>query len=641
MDYPKFRDLVKMIKTGKTLPDSIYVHESAICLVPESLANVVLKVADALKISDDEWNIVKFYKRDFKVSFLLYPGFESASYPELKHSFTVDLSKLAMRKADYSKSDNPPILHRKETFVEDSYPLHSLFEEVTAEGEALGLYDNPRSIGFLKNWERLISNRGYFLDKDGRLQPKAEEKSRLLQGSVDVDGDIQRHRTAIDRNQLSQPMQLLARHNYLNGHYSILDYGCGKGDDLREMEAHGLDASGWDPIHYPEGLLVNSDIVNLGFVLNVIEDKDERRETLQRAWSHSDKLLIVSVMVAGDSLISQFTPYKDGVITSRKTFQKYYAQSEFRSFLETVLEESAIAVGQGIFILFKDKIEEQNFLLERQHIKRDWRQKTQRTIRTIPTPVKKDLVEKHLELFTDFWEVTLELGRVPANSEFEFSAQIRRIAGSHAKAHDVLLEYFGYAVFEEAQIKRKEDLLVYFALGLFEKRKPQTQMPESLKRDIKAFYDSYNQAIEHASDALFAVGNPDIIEEACNRAFTTFECGEMNDGHSYTFHKDLLGDLPTELRIYVGCAVQLYGDLENIQLIKAHITSGKVSLMGYKDWDSETPLLIERIKIKMREQDVDFYDYVGRFNPTPLVNKADFLCGNLTDPKDRKDLSRL
>ena len=41
------------------------------------------------------------------------------------------------------------------------------------------------------------------------------------------------------------------------------------------------------------------------------------------------------------------------------------------------------------------------------------------------------------------------------------------------------------------------------------------------------------------------------------------------------------------MRIYVGCATQLYGDLDSIHLIKAHITSGKVSLMGYDDWNKE------------------------------------------------------
>ncbi|MFL0809123.1 MAG: DNA phosphorothioation-associated putative methyltransferase [Agarilytica sp.] len=624
MDFESYKLFIGKVKTGKQLPDSIYVHNSALSDIPEELANTLEKIATALKIASSEWNILKLYKRDFKVAFLSYPDFDSYSYPPLQHSFTVDLAKLSVRKSSYENSENPPILHRKETFVKADFELRSLFEEITAEGETIGLYENPRSIGFKKNWERLISNKGYFLDETGRLQPKASRDIEDKVVPISHEVEVERHRTAIDRNQLSQPMQILARHNYFNGDYSVLDYGCGKGDDMRELEAHGIDISGWDPVHLPDGDILNTDIVNLGFVLNVIEDREERQETLKRAWGYADKLLIVSVMIAGESVIRQFTPYKDGVITSRNTFQRYYTQSEFRSYVESSLDESAIAVGQGIFIVFKDKMEEQNFLLERQHVKRDWQQKTQRQIQIRQPSIKKDLIDKHLELFTDFWETSLELGRIPANNEFEFSDQIRRIAGSHNKAHNALIEHFGNELFTEAQEKRKDDLLVYFALGLFGKRKPQTKMLDGLKRDIKYFYKSYSDAIEQATTVLFSMGSPELIERSCIKAHKQLENGNLEDGHSFTFHKRQLGDLPPELRIYIGCATQLYGDLDNIHLIKAHITSGKVSLMRYDDWEKNTPLLVERIKIKMRDQDVDFFDYGGRFEPPPLLNKELF-----------------
>lgn len=621
MDFESYKSLIVNVKTGKQLPDSIYIHNSAISAIPKELITALNEIAVSLNISVTDWNILKLYKRDFKVAFLNYPDFDSYSYPALDHSYTVDLAKLTVRKASYENSENPPILHRKETFVKPDYKLRSFFMEITAEGEKIGLYENPRSIGFKKNWERLISNKGYYLDEKGRLKPKAE---RVVEASIphSLEGiEVERHRTAIDRNQLSQPMQILARHNYFNGDYSVLDYGCGKGDDMRELEAHGIDISGWDPVHYPDGDILNADIVNLGFVLNVIEDHQEREKTLKRAFDYADKLLIVSVMIAGESVIQQFTPYKDGVITSRNTFQRYYTQSEFRSYIESSLDESAIAVGQGIFIVFKDKMEEQTFLLERQHIKRDWQQKTQRQIQARQPSIKKDLIDKHLDLFTDFWETSLELGRIPANNEFEFSDQIRRITGSHNKAHNALIEHFGNELFIEAQEKRKDDLLVYFALSLFGKRKPQTKMPDGLKRDIKYFYDNYNDALEQAKSVLFSMGNPRLIEESCNRAFEQLRSGFLEEGHSFTFHKRLLGDLPPELRIYIGCATQLYGDLDNIHLIKAHMTSGKVSLMRYDDWEKDTPLLVERIKIKMRDQDVDFFDYGGRYEPPPLLNK--------------------
>jgi DNA phosphorothioation-associated putative methyltransferase len=496
-----------------------------------------------------------------------------------------------------------------------------LFKELTQEGEKLGLYEKSRTIGFRKNWEQLISNKGYYLDEQGRIKPKSESTETP---PLNSNQEIERHKTAIDRNQLSQPMQILARHDYLNGEWSLLDYGCGKGDDLRELEAHGLNISGWDPVHAPKGLLIRSDIVNLGFVLNVIEDRNERTETLKKAWKYASKILIVSVMVAGESTISRFQGYRDGVITSRNTFQKYYSQSEIKNYIEQTLSEDAIAVGQGIFMVFSDQYDQQQFLSERQHIRRNWQQKTQRALKARGSSIRKDKIDKHIDLFTDFWETCLELGRIPANSEFEFSEQIRRIAGSHNKAYQALINHFGSDLFEESKQARKEDLLVYFALGLFERRKPQTKMPDSLKRDIKAFFTSYTDAIEQATKLLFSVGSPTTIYEACLAAHEKLRCGHMEENHSYTFHIQYLGELPPELRVYIGCATQMYGDIEDMHLIKAHIRSGKVSLMRYDDWDKETPLLVERVKIKLRDQDIDFFDYGGEFESPPLEIKDKF-----------------
>ena len=620
MDYKDYKGLVAQIKIGKQLPDSVYVHNSSLSCVPAKLAAITNKIAGLLKIADDTWNIVKFNKRDFKLSLLSYPAFDSYAYPPLAHSFTIDLAKLSVREASYKDSINPPILHRKETFVAADYPLLKEFCGITAEGEAIGLYENTRTIGFKQSWERLISKKGYVLDDIGRLQPKAAATSSI-EPDQHAPVEIARHKTAIDRNQLSAPMQLLARHGYLNGDRSILDYGCGKGDDLTELEAHGIDCIGWDPAHRPDTDPISSDIVNLGFVLNVIEDRTERDLTLQRAWEYADQLLIVSVMVAGESIIRQFEPYKDGIITSINTFQKYYSQSEIRSYLETTIGQSAIAGGQGIFMLFKNKLEEQIFLLERQHVTRDWKQLTQRERRSTSKDISTEVIDKHQALFDDFWSTTLDLGRIPANSEFEYSEQLRRVAGSHLKAFHALNEQCGGSLFIEAQEARKNDLLVYFALGLFEKRQAYIQMPDSLKRDIKSFFQSITAAQEQARDILFSVGRPEVIQTACVEAQEQIQCGEYTDGHSFTFHKDFLNSLPPVLRIYIGCAIQLYGDIEEMQLIKAHIRSGKVSLMRYKDWEKETPMLIERIKIKLRDQDIDFFDYVGEYEPTPLLNK--------------------
>jgi len=382
MDFIEYKQQVTDLKIGKKLPDAVYLHESALEQIPSRLAALTAKIHKALKIPEDSWNLVKYGRRDFRIAFLHYPDFDEQAYPALHECFTVDLGKLSLRKADYSQSRNPPILHRKETFVAPSYPRFAEFQAITAEGEAAGLYENSRSIGFKNQWERLIHRKGYYLDEQGRLHPlhARHEQSVGAAAVLEESGeamaipesvDVQRHKTAIDRDKLSQPLQVLARHGYLTGEYTVLDYGCGKGDDVRELEAHGIDISSWDPVYNPEGNLVSSDLINLGYVLNVIEDREERDEALRRAWEYADKLLIVSVMVAGEATIRQFTPYKDGVVTRRNTFQKYYSQGEFRSYLEHTLDAKATPVGQGIFILFKDEMEEQTFLLKRQHIHRD------------------------------------------------------------------------------------------------------------------------------------------------------------------------------------------------------------------------------------------------------------------------------
>jgi len=624
MNFPEYKKLVSKLRIGKKLPTAIYIHSSNLPSLPIQLSSLIINTCDKFKISDKQWNIIKLYLRDFKIVYLNYPRFEDHSYPSLHTSQIINLQNNTSRVSDYSKSDNPPILHRKEIFVPEDYPLRKQFEDITNEGVAIGLYENTKRIGFKQNWERLIKSKGYFLDEEGRLGLLTDKPTRESHSGT-FDGNVERHKTAIDRNHLSQPMRILARHNYLNEDLSILDYGCGKGDDLRELEAHGFNAIGWDPVHRPDTRIIISDIVNLGFVLNVIEDREERTDTLINAWKHTSKLLVVSVMIAGESKIEQFKPYKDGVITKINTFQKYYSQGEIRYYIESILGTKSIPVNQGVFFIFKDNIDEQEFLLNRQKIQRDWNQKTQRQLVNNSVKIKKSIIDKNIDLFSDYWNTTLELGRIPANDEFEFSDQIRRLVGSHNKAHNALINIYGNELYLESQQKRKEDLLTYFALSLFDKRKPQSKMPESLKRDIKVFFSNITSAIDKSKELLFSVGRPEVINQACVDTYKRLQTGYLEDNHSYTFHIDDLGNIPAILRVYIGCATQLYGDIENIHLIKAHIRSGKVSLMRYDNWEKKAPLLLERIKIKLRDLDVDFYDYGDFYIPPPLNNKDIFI----------------
>ena len=89
---------------------------------------------------------------------------------------------------------------------------------------------------------------------------------------------IERHKTALIRSELSKPVKSLLEHGLLKPGKTFFDYGCGHGADVEGLTALGYQATGWDPVLRPHTELHQADIVNLGYVLNVIEDPADERE---------------------------------------------------------------------------------------------------------------------------------------------------------------------------------------------------------------------------------------------------------------------------------------------------------------------------------------------------------------------------
>jgi len=632
MNEQLFIKFVSQIKSGKQLPDAVYLHRDAFSALPDVLNQFIIAVAKAVKLDSHDWNLVKLFKKEFRLSLLHYPGFYSDSYPALKQSLNVDLSKLSHKITTYNDAENPPILHRKEIMILQDNEYYEHFKVLTKEGEDAGLYANSRIIGFKRSWESIINNNGYQL-LDGRLF----RTTSIVENEKSY---IDRHKTALVRYELSAPMKTLVKNGYLNGSYSIFDYGCGRGDDLRELEAHGLDVLGWDPNFRPDSDKINSDIVNLGFVLNVIEDQDERLEALLTAWELADKFLIVSVMLGNESYIAKFTPYKDGVVTSRNTFQKYYQQSEIKLYIERNLQEDAISVAPGIFYVFKDKIEEQLYLQSKYKRVYEWKQIT--ASEPLNNKNKANfIIIKNKDIFDLFWKECLSLGRIPLKDEFSQSEKIKELIGSHKRAFNVICEVYDTNEFVQAENRRKEDILLYLAMELFGKRKSYSRQPENLKRDIKSLFVDYNAALKIAEGLLFSIADSELINEQCKKAHLTLPASLLNENHSLILHRDYLMDLPLLLRVYVGAGLQIYGELdENIDLIKIHITSGKLTLTSYDDFRKSVPFLVERIKIKMADQDIDFFDYNDEQKRPPLLNKNLLLDRASLDYEKQKSFDR-
>lgn len=116
---------------------------------------------------------------------------------------------------------------------------------------------------------------------------------------------------------------------------------------------------------------------------------------------------------------------------------------------------------------------------------------------------------------------------------------------------------------------------------------------------------------------LFSIADTEIIEKAC------IEIAEKVNGkliyedeipHSLIIEKSSLNNLPAILRVYVGSALQLYGDIDEVHEIKIHINSGKVSLLTYFDWGkADTLTLRERVKINMSNQRITIFNNSNEF----------------------------
>ena len=628
LDEKTFSRLVNELPVGKRVAQAVYVHVESLSEHSEVLMELVDRLRDRVG-ADSRFNVVKLSPSVNRLSFLAYPNFFQDPHPCLEHSITVDLSTGRFRRHDYDHRENPPILHRKEALVGNSHPLAATWKELTEAEEREGLYQNTKTIGFLKNWQALLTEKklayeGHRLVRAEGSQP-VQDAPREHSPAVQVD----RHKTAIARYRLSKPIQTLMDNELLSKATPLLDYGCGRGDDLRHLDEMGYSVSGWDPVHFPHGKKEPADIVNLGFVINVIEEPTERMEVLQEAFGLTRSLLVVSVIVAGSSATTTGRRYKDGILTSRSTFQKYFEQQELERYLEDVLEVPPVAAGLGIFYVFRHPEDQQRFLANRSRRTLDCKGLSGRLQweRRDPSPrrvrhEKPRLYETHKELLDAFGTRMLELARLPLRHEFDRYDEIEQVMGSAQKAKNFILRKLEPDALSRAVDSRRNDLLVYFALSHFRRKVPVKHLPESLKMDVKALLGGYKRAMDQGQELLFSAGNPEIVSKLCDETPFGFL-----DPQALFIHWSLLGDCHPILRIYVGCADVLCGAVQDAHIIKIHKRSGKVSLLQYDDFEGNPlPELQQRIKVSLKSRSVQVFDHRSQENQQVLYFKERYVA---------------
>ena len=621
-------------QVGKVVAQRTYLHVTCLNSLDAVTRRQIEKACShASIIAGEHFNVVRFDGDLSHIALLQYPDFFDLPFPELKESWSVDFAAGQARYRTYTDSLNPPILHRKELLLPESHPRLPEYAELTAAAESIGLFDEPTRIGFREQWYGLILEKGYKV-VGHQLVPVGNDEST---GDLPVDEElllprsapaVARHLTALVRNGFSAPIQTLARYGFLDGQRAVFDYGCGRGDDVRGLTENGIPATGWDP-HYAADLPITpANIVNLGFVINVIENMSERVTALHRAYELAQELLVVSVMLANQNAV-EGQRFNDGVLTRRSTFQKYYTQSELKKFIEQILNEEPIAVGPGIFYVFRDKDAEQRFLTERYRSRRNLLRHSPRPYVERAPRVRPDRAEERYLAYQGaldrLWELWATLGRKPDKAEVQDLLPLTKGFGTLNKALRFIAGRNSPQVIEDARTARIGDLEVYFALNQFEKRRPYKHLESALQRDIQAFFGDYATAQIEARNLLFKIAEPGAIDAACRLA-AEHGIGWLIDSESLQLHTSLVEQLPPLLRIYVGCAAILYGDYRNADLVKIHIRSGKLSLMKYDDFAGQSlPRMIERVKINLRKQGFDYFGYGEEYEPPFLYHKSHYI----------------
>ncbi|WP_041795168.1 DNA phosphorothioation-associated putative methyltransferase [Pararhodospirillum photometricum] len=627
---------------GKTVGHHHYIHVLGVEQSDPAVGRLAEVAARLARTSCADFNVIRLDQHGGRIALLDYPNFFDVAFPALARSWNVDPATGKVSFRDFRESPNPPILHRKELLLPRDHPDAATFVKLTRDLEALGMFDDPIRVGFRIQWEELLRARGYRVSGHDLIpignQEDFDDTDDGLSGTNDA-AQVFRHLTALSRQSLSAPVATLTRLGVLQQTTTFFDYGCGRGDDVATLQAAGINAAGWDPHYASDKPVQPAQIVNLGYVINVIEDPAERREVLRRAFALAETALCVSAMLASEDAVKG-KPFADGVITNRKTFQKYFTQAELRDYIESSLQANTIALAPGTFLVFKDQDAEQRFQMSRSRSrflsplsiprlpKSPKLPKPAKPIKPLkelrsPLPPKTPPWELCAEAFEGLCRRWMELGRKPALDEIEQTSELEAAFGSLGKAYRAAAGRLDQTAFELSRAQRIDDMLVYLALQTFRRRKPYHHLEIGLQRDVKAFFQDYGSATDQAGQLLRKAASPESLSAACQTAAEKIG-GWLIGSKYYKIHSSLIGRLPAVLRVYIGCAGVLYGDMSLADVIKIHIHSGKVTVIRCDDFSLPLPRVVERVKVNLRHQEVRVFSYgqESGYEPPVMFLKA-------------------
>jgi DNA phosphorothioation-associated putative methyltransferase len=431
---------------------------------------------------------------------------------------------------------------------------------------------------------------------------------------IQATGTIHRARTALRRHVCSRPIALALAEGLITKETSVFDYGCGHGADLRYLCAKHIRATGWDPNHRPRGRIARADVVNLGYVLNVIEDPQERAETLRRAYSLAGKLLIVSVRV--ERTLDGAAEFSDGVLTGIGTFQKIYGQAEFSQYVEDVLGRRAHVVSLGVAYVFADEATEADYVAKQAFSRRlEYRPEL------LALFAKDRLAQRYVAMAN-------RLGRLPRPEEFSGYGKLVEAFGSAQRVVRLALSQVDHTTFLGSREQRRQDILTFLAMMRLQSIKPPPLhlLPHAIQADLREIWRSYQAAQQEGDAFLFSMGRPEQVRASAAQA----QIGKLLPGHLYV-HQSAEDELPALLRLILFAARQVVGRL-SYDLAKIALDGQAVSFLLYDDFDGNPhPALVRSVRVFLPRASFEIREYGQQANPPILHRKDSFI--SRADPR--------
>jgi DNA phosphorothioation-associated putative methyltransferase len=371
-----------------------------------------------------------------------------------------------------------------------------------------------------------------------------------------------------------------------------------------------FDVEGWDPFYSPEAQLDPAHVVLLTYVLNVIEDPDERRRTLERAWSLTTGVLIVSTRLVWERSKLNGQAVADGVITSRNTFQHLYSSGELRALVQEVTGAQCVSAAPGIVYGFRGD-QDRLALLAR---------------RVVPDTAWLDSHDFATAL-TAVIERFEQRGRLPQLAEMpgELAARLAHLRPSDLRR---LTETAADPAKVELGTRRTTlNTLLLLGVELFNGRGPLASMPLAVQADIRAHFASYKEACHRADRLLLKLRDDAYLRAAMHGSAV----GKLTPTALYV-HRRAIDQLPVVLRLYEHCAAIAAGRPADWDLIKLHHQGRAVSYLRYPEFDTDPhPRLATSYVVDLTRLEASHTSYEDRANRPLLHRKHEFLSRD--DPR--------